>query len=523
MAEACGLAPRERIRRRQDFERAYSEGTRLHARFMTLFVVRNACEHPRLGVAASRKLGAAVRSKSREAPGAGAVQAPQDRTSFRGRPGLDVVIVPRREMLDAPFAALEADYTRCHRAVCEGVCPTGSPQSASPSFWHFLSAISCFFHRCLPDPAGITHPAPTTWRRPCVYMDRGAVSGSGADVWHGAIRLAATASTRSRIRSLRTWNAGSSSQFFCRLPSCTAIRRSSSLPRPRRNRQSRRHPRRRARRGPQPQTLRLRRAHSPRNPPLSRLLRSQRLRKARRTNAKSLSTPRRCRSFSRIAAVACCTGGSRTSRIRAGNQVDLVPTDVPSDQPRPFSLIVDDGTLTQRLNNALYRVSGDTDGHVDATSQPAQLVFEFEGAGGLRVRKEFGFDAEQLPRHVLGERQRTANARCSRRIAWGPGLGDAGALAAGGSFFTGNYTQPPEAIFHRDGSWRACAPRTSWPSSRFDERPIRFAGVDDHYFIAAAIEPGQGRLEYRPVDRCQVPASTKRSAARAHRLPIVGR
>ena len=80
-------------------------------------------------------------------------------------------------------------------------------------------------------------------------MDRGAVCGSGADVWHGAIRLAATAWTRYRIPSLRTWNVGSSSQFFCRLPSCTAIRRSSFLPRPRRNRQSRRHPQRRAQRG----------------------------------------------------------------------------------------------------------------------------------------------------------------------------------------------------------------------------------------------------------------------------------
>src|SRR6187399_94649 len=76
---------------------------------------------------------------------------------------------------------------------------------------------------------------------------------------------------------------------------------------------------------------------------------------------------------------------------QAGNQVDLVPTEVPSDQPRPFSLIVNDGTLTQRINSALYQVSGDTNGHVDATSQPAQLVFEFEGTGGLRVRKEFGF------------------------------------------------------------------------------------------------------------------------------------
>ena len=33
----------------------------------------------------------------------------------------------------------------------------------------------------------------------------------------------------------------------------------------------------------------------------------------------------------------------------------------------------------------------------------------------------------------------------------GAGLGDAGATSGGGSFFTGNYVQPPQAIYHRDG------------------------------------------------------------------------
>jgi YidC/Oxa1 family membrane protein insertase len=193
---------------------------------------------------------------------------------------------------------------------------------------------------------------------------------------------------------------------------------------------------------------------------------------------------------------------------QAGNQVDLVPTEVPSDQPRPFSLIVNDGTLTQRINSALYRVSGDTNGHVDATSQPAQLVFEFEGAGGLSVRKEFGF----TPRNYLVTLSASASegARSLQPgIAWGPGLGDAGALAAGGSFFTGNYTQPPEAIFHRDGSWeRVLASKLGDQGSMSGQ--YRYAGVDDHYFIAAAIEPGQGRLDYRPVILAG-PGGTKRS------------
>jgi YidC/Oxa1 family membrane protein insertase len=182
---------------------------------------------------------------------------------------------------------------------------------------------------------------------------------------------------------------------------------------------------------------------------------------------------------------------------QSGNQVDLVPTDVPSDQPRPFSLIVNDTALTQRMNNALYRVSGDTSGHVDATTQSAQLVFEFEGTGGLRVRKEFGFSPTNYV--VTFSASATEGTRALQpAIAWGPGLGDAGALAAGGSFFTGNYTQPPEAIFHRDGSVeRVLSDKLAEQGTQ--EGQFRFAGVDDHYFIAAAIEPGQGRIEYRPL------------------------
>jgi len=98
------VAPPDRIRRRPEFERIYSTGTKVHGRYMTLFVMVNGTDAPRLGVAATRKLGSAVdrnRAKRRA------------RELFRRRRqvgGLDIVIVPRREMLDAPFANLEAEY-----------------------------------------------------------------------------------------------------------------------------------------------------------------------------------------------------------------------------------------------------------------------------------------------------------------------------------------------------------------------------------------------------------------------------
>jgi ribonuclease P protein component len=100
----CGLAPAERVRRRPDFERAYNTGARVHGKFMTLFVVANGAAAPRFGVAATRKLGSAVeRNRAKRI----------SREIFRRHKvtaGLDIVVVPRREMLDASFATLESDY-----------------------------------------------------------------------------------------------------------------------------------------------------------------------------------------------------------------------------------------------------------------------------------------------------------------------------------------------------------------------------------------------------------------------------
>ena len=98
------LPAAERIRRRPEFERVYSAGAKVHGRFMTVFVLPNGGSVPRLGVAATRKIGLSVdRNRAKRLA----------REVFRRHKmaaGLDIVVVPRREMLDAPFASLEADY-----------------------------------------------------------------------------------------------------------------------------------------------------------------------------------------------------------------------------------------------------------------------------------------------------------------------------------------------------------------------------------------------------------------------------
>ena len=99
-----GLPRVDRIRRRPDFERVYSQGARISGRFMTVFVLRTGLSQTRLGVAATRKLGSAVvRNRAKRLA----------RELFRRHKiagGYDIVIVPRRELLDAPFPTLEADY-----------------------------------------------------------------------------------------------------------------------------------------------------------------------------------------------------------------------------------------------------------------------------------------------------------------------------------------------------------------------------------------------------------------------------
>ena len=193
----------------------------------------------------------------------------------------------------------------------------------------------------------------------------------------------------------------------------------------------------------------------------------------------------------------------------SGRPVDLVPTRLPADQPLPFSLRIDEGALTHTLNNAIYR----------ASQSANAITFEYEDASGLRVRKQFMLDPQRyLITFSVDVRQ--GDRELNPYVQWGPGLGDAGATSGGGSFFTGNYVQPPQAIFH-NGEDVERIPSTEIPSRAVHENAFRFAGVDDHYFIAAALNPGRARIEYRVVTLPAAgdPDTQRQLVAHTYRFP----
>ena len=107
--------PSEHIRRRAEYETIYESGAKVSGRYMTLFVKRSTEPRARLGLAATRKIGGAViRNRAKRLA----------RELFRHHKpaeSLDIVVVPRREFLDAPYATLEREFG----ALLERAGPSG--------------------------------------------------------------------------------------------------------------------------------------------------------------------------------------------------------------------------------------------------------------------------------------------------------------------------------------------------------------------------------------------------------------
>jgi YidC/Oxa1 family membrane protein insertase len=184
-------------------------------------------------------------------------------------------------------------------------------------------------------------------------------------------------------------------------------------------------------------------------------------------------------------------------RDAAGQPVDLVPTGLPAVEQLPFSLRVEQPELTARLNTALYRASGDINGHVDAT-KGATLNFEYQDASGLHVRKQFEFSPSNYIVKLTAS-VTNGDQTINPNVVWGPALGDIAPSVSNPGFFNRSAAPPPEVVLHRAGKVERI-PVNNITRQPVEEAVFRFAGIDTHYFMMAAVNPGQMRMEARPLD-----------------------
>lgn len=168
----------------------------------------------------------------------------------------------------------------------------------------------------------------------------------------------------------------------------------------------------------------------------------------------------------------------------AGEPLELVPAAAPAGTPRPFTLTADDPDVGRTIASALYRPSAE---RVDAGAG-GSLTFEYRDASGISAQKEFTFSPEHP--YVIGFSMRVERdgVPVNPTIHWGPALGNG---TGGGGMM---YNPPPQPIFYRDGDTTRLS-IDDIAGARVQEGSFQFVGVDDHYFLSAALD-ASARIEY---------------------------
>ena len=173
-----------------------------------------------------------------------------------------------------------------------------------------------------------------------------------------------------------------------------------------------------------------------------------------------------------------------------GKPLDLVPAAIAADQTRPFALQTGDAAADGVLAQAVFKASADA---VDARSAPARLTFEYRDASGLSARKELAFTPERPFVVELSASVSKGTAVLNPAIAWGPALGT-GLVSSGLT-----YAPSPQPIFYRDRDVTRVG-FSDVPEYQTIDGVVDFAGVDDHYFLSAALPKAQPvQVRYQPV------------------------
>jgi len=175
---------------------------------------------------------------------------------------------------------------------------------------------------------------------------------------------------------------------------------------------------------------------------------------------------------------------------RNNQPLELIASDLPAGQPLPFSLRTMDEAVDSHVNTALYQVQ-----------QPSanEVAFEYRDSSGLRAIKQFAVGP--MPYTVTARVDVAANDRpLPAAVVWGPGLGDSDSQ-------TGRYAVKPGGLFSTGGKVTRLSASNIAKQSEYNQS-FEYAGIDDHYFMSVAMNPGAAKTAYQPLS-IPPPANTK--------------
>ena len=173
-----------------------------------------------------------------------------------------------------------------------------------------------------------------------------------------------------------------------------------------------------------------------------------------------------------------------------GKPLDLVPAALAADRARPFTLQTGDAAVDGVLAAALFKASAET---LDVSSSPAQLTFEYRDASGLTARKELAFTPDRPFVVELSAAVSRGSSTLNPAVAWGPALGT-GIVSSGLT-----YAPSPQPIFYRNRDVTRVGFGDVQDYQTVDGT-VGFGGVDDHYFLSAALPKAQPvQIRYQPV------------------------
>ena len=173
-----------------------------------------------------------------------------------------------------------------------------------------------------------------------------------------------------------------------------------------------------------------------------------------------------------------------------GGPLDLIPEKAPAGSARPFTLSFDDPAVTAALARALFKPSADS---LRTGAAESALSFEYRDANGVSARKEFVFDPKHPYQILFTAQVSAAGAALNPTVEWGPALAT-GVVSSGLT-----YSPSPQPVFHKDGDVHRIG-FDDIAQYRTVDGSTLFGGVDDHYFLSAAILPGEPvQLRYEGV------------------------